>query len=147
MATKDYTEQLHLRIKELLKSEDLGVFESHWDMAKELLKDSPIRRYYLYLTDDYANLAILTDGWILDVTGDEDEGSLNVTQLRALGQIEFHEDPIPNIPDSKDAELVMIAFQFGAPSEYRYWVADNAEEREHLLRFGRATIQAVSRLT
>lgn len=148
MTFKDKTDQLHSRVSEILSGQDREVFESYWNVGQKLLEGSPVRGFFISGDDSYANLSVLTDAWMFDITGDEneDEGSLNATQLRAVGQIEFHEDPIPDIPESNEAELLLLVFQLGAPNEYRYWLADDEDEAEELLSYGRAIVEAIARL-
>ena len=142
MSGQDLTEQLHKAVDSIVVEHDLEVLEEYWELAKHTLTGHPVRRFYARGEEDYANVAILTDGVVADIEGDdtEDEGFLTVYRISSLSRVGFYKEQVPTVPDSDDAELVVTVHITGISDLELYWIAKTEPEAEHLLEFGRALV-------
>ena len=147
MADRDDTAKLFKAVERILEEGDLEVFAECWNLGRELLEGLPVRAFYACSEDSYANLVILTDGLIIDIEAEEDDDSptdLAVISLKPVAEIHFHEGPVHTIPDSEDAQLTLVLLMVGATDAGPYWTAGTNAEREHLVRFGKALLNAVN---
>lgn len=148
MAEPDYTEQLNSVIESVLEEHGLDTFEEYWNLAQEVLEDMPIRRFYVHAESGYGNVAVLTDSLLIDIDGDKDEedssGIFTITPIKTIGEVRFHEGSVPTIPASSDAELLLFVSVFGDTDIGRYWIADTEQERDYLVLFGKALIEAIN---
>ena len=142
MSEQDLTEQLHRVVDSISSEHDLEVLEEYWELARHALKGRPIRRFYVQAEKGYANVAILTDGVVADIEGDdrEDEGSFAVYRINSLSRVGFYREQVPTVPDSGEAELVMTVHVTGISDLELYWIAKTEPEAEHLLDFGGALV-------
>ena len=88
-----------------------------------------MRAFYACSEDSYVNLAILTDGLIIDIETEEDNdspGDLTVISVKAVAEIQFHEGPVHTIPDSEDALLTLVLSMVGATGVGPYWIAGSS---------------------
>ena len=147
MADRDDTAKLLKAIEPILEENDLEAFAECWNLGRELMEGLPVRAFYACSEDSYANLAILTDGLIIDIETEENDdspGGLTVISVRAVAEVHFHEGPVHTIPDSEEAQLTLVLSMVGATDVGPYWIAETNAEREHLVRFGKALLNAVN---
>ena len=144
MSRQDLTEQLHKLVDSILVEHDLDVFEEYWGLAKQALSGHPVHRFYVQTEEGYANVAILTDGVVADIEGDdtEDEGFFTVYRINSLSRVGFYKEQVPTVPDSDGAELVIVANTPGDHLEF-YWIAKTEQEAEYLLEFGRSLLALI----
>ena len=142
MSRQDLTEQLHKLVDSILVEHDLDVFEEYWGLAKQALSGHPVHRFYVQTEEGYANVAILTDGVVADIEGDdtEDEGFFTVYRINSLSRVGFYKEQVPTVPDSEEAELVMTVHITGISDLELYWIAKTEREAEYLLEFGRTLV-------
>lgn len=146
MTDLDDSVKLLKEVERILAGNDLKAFAECWNLGSELIEGSPVRAFYACSEDSYVNLAILTDGLIIDIETEEDNdspGDLTVISVKAVAEIQFHEGPVHTIPDSEDALLTLVLSMVGATDVGPYWIAETSAEREHLVRFGKALLHAV----
>ena len=147
MADRDNTRQLKTAVDRLLKQNELPAFAEHWDLARELTEGFSVQAFYLHTEDSYANLAVVTDKLIVDIATDEDDDAvddLSVVAVRAVAEAHFHAGPVQTIPDSEGAQLTLVLSMVGATDAGPYWIAETDVEREHLVRFGKALLNAIN---
>ena len=142
LARQDFTEQLHKVVASIVVEHDLDVLEKHWGLARQALSGHPVRRFYVRAEEGYANVAILTDGVVADIEGDdtEEEGHFTVYKITSLSRVGFYKEQVPTVPDSEEAELVMTVHITGISDLELYWIAKTEQEAEHLLEFGRTLV-------
>lgn len=147
MPDHDDTKKLENMVERILQENDLEAFAEYWDLGRELMEGLPVRAFYACSEGSYANLAILTDGLIIDIETEEDDDSpddLTVISLKSIAEVHFHEGPVHTIPDSEEAQLTLVLSMIGATDIGPYWIAETNAEREHLVRFGKALVKAVN---
>ena len=143
--TRDFSEQLHGVVEAVLEEYDLDAFEDYWDLGRRILANLKVRRFYVQAEPGYANIAILTDGLVVDVEGDDndDTGWVSVRRLSDLSGLTFYQREIPTLADSVGAQLVVTAESPGSDDIGMYWTAKTDQEEESLTLFGEALIQAI----
>lgn len=147
MADRDDTAKLLKATERILEKNDLEAFAECWALARELMDGLPVLAFYARPEDSYANLAILADGLIIDIETEEDDDSpddLTVISVKAVAEVHFHTGPVHTIPDSEEAQLTLVLSMVGATDLGPYWIAETDAEREHLVRFGKALLNAVN---
>ena len=139
MASKDVSEQLNKKVDSMLEEYELEVLSDYWDLGKRVLEGQTIRRFYVQADEGYGNIAILTDGVVADIVGDDHDGqgAVAVHRISAFSGIDFYEEQVPTVPGSDEAELVIVANAAGSDTLGLHWIATTEEEAKHLLGFGR----------
>lgn len=121
-------------------------FGAYWKIANHLLAGHPVVASFVHTKENYADVGILTDVFVLGCEGNEEnqQGQVFVVPLRVPHQLGFLIGPVPSLPNGESARLVLNIY---APDNevLAYWVATSDREREELLSFGSAVSQAVSR--
>ena len=138
MSGQDLTGQLHGVVNSISSEHDLRVLKEYWELAEHALKGQPVRQFYVRAEEGYANVAILTDGVVVDIEGDdtEDEGSFAGYNINSLTRVGFYREQVPTVPDSEEAELVVTVHITGISDLELYWIAKTEREAEYLLDFG-----------
>lgn len=163
MVVRDYSKSMDTFVENILEEYDAGVFRDYWELSREVINEFPIRKFYVHLGQsnpgyfgriDYMNVAIVSDGLVADVEGtikrsgefsvSNDQGGFVVTPLNSIEAIEFHEGPINTIRESSNAKLILIASILGDSSMGKYWMANTDDEYKHLVRFGKALLEAAT---
>ena len=92
-------------------------------------------------------MAILTDHLIVDIENGESGATLDgvgVALIKSISAVYFRAGPIQTIPDSEAAQLTVVALRTGNVNPGPYWFAKNDSEREDLIHFGKALLNAVN---
>ena len=147
MADRDDTAKLLKAVERILAENELEAFEDCWKLGGELIEGMLVRAFYACSEDSYANLAVLTDGLIVDIESEEDDdspGHVTVISVKSIAEVHFHEGPVHTIPDSEEAQLTVVLSMVGATDAGPYWTAETNAEREHLLRFAKALLSTVN---
>ena len=146
MAALDFTEQLNSVVAAISDEYRLPTFNDLWELRRQVLGDTPVRRFYVRAESGYANVGVLTDSLVLDIEGHEAESSNDVAviPISHLSDIVFHKGPIATLPDSVGAELVVIADITGIEGAGYHWMAKTEQEQEYLIQFGKALVEAIS---
>lgn len=149
MSSDDDISKVKSLVKRILEENHLETFAEYWDLCRELVEGLPVRAFYVYIDGSYANLAILTDKMIVDIVADEDDETLDdlaVIAMKSIAEVHFRTGAMETLPDSEEAQLVLVLSMVGATDTGPYWVAETDAEREHLTRFGKALMNAVNAL-
>ena len=147
MTDHDDSSKLKTVVDAILAKKELEKFAEHWNLAEELLKGVPARAYYTRTEGNYVNLAILTDNLIFDIENSNNAASLDgisVSLIKSISSVYFHAGSIQTIPDSEAAQLTVVALRIGAVDLGPYWLAKTDSEREDLVHFGKALLNAVN---
>lgn len=147
MFCNDYTERMKTVVERSIEENELEAFEGYWDLCQELIAGLPVRAFYLAADDGYGNLAIVTDGSIIDIEADDDDddlGYISVTKIESIAKVHFRAGPVQTIPNSEDAQLTIILSIAGATGSGPYWIAETDGEYKHLTRFGAALMNAIN---
>ena len=142
VANKDVSEQLNNKVDSILKEYSLDVLSDYWDLGKRVLAGHSISRFYVQAEEGYGNIAILTDDVVADIVGDDqdDQGHIAVHRISAFSGIDFYQEEVPTVPESGEAELVVVTNIAGSDVLGPYWIATTEEEAKHLLEFGRSLV-------
>ena len=147
MPGSDYTKQMETVVERTIEENELDAFEEYWNLSRELIAGLPVRAFYLAADEGYGNLAIVTDGSIIDIEADDDDddlGYISVTTIESIAKVHFRAGSVPTIPNSEDAQLTIILSIAGATGSGPYWIAETDAEYQHLTRFGAALMSAIN---
>ena len=148
MTTPDQRKQLNAVVESILERREPTRFGESWEMAAETLGRLPVRGFYVSADQGYANVAIMADGLLVDVEGDDEgddgRGSVSVRRLGAVTGVDLFGGPVEGIPESEEAQLVLMVYVEGGETVDLHWVAYTDEERGRLLQFGGAVIDAIT---
>ena len=146
MLDRDDSGKLQMAVDSILANEEVGAFAEYWKLGKELMDGARVRAYYIRREGGYVNLAILTDNVIFDIENNANGAidGVGAELLRSISAVYFHTGSLRTIPNSEKAQLTVVALRIGAGAPGLYWFAKTDSEREDLLRFGRALLNAVS---
>ena len=148
MAERDFSEQLNTVVDAILQEHELPTFTDSWELSLKVLGSLPVRRFYASADEGYANVGILTDTLVLDIEGDDESedsvAGVSVRRLAAISGVELIEAPVEDVPDSEDAQLVLLAYVAGSEVVDLHWIAYTDEEEDYLSLFGEALVQAIA---
>ena len=151
VTNSNYAAQLDRIVNRLIETAELDVFEDYWDLYKETADISNVQGFFVrtageYDSISYCNAAIIGDGLLVDIEGDDDgeSGSLTIRSLDSIAGLSIHTEALPGLPDSQGASLVVDTELAGESDYGPHWVAKTEEEEEHLLRFAKVLVQAMS---
>jgi hypothetical protein len=123
-------------------------FHQYWDIYELIAEVSEIQGLFIRIDEDagYCNIAIIGDGRIVDIEGDDGNGSGNthIYSLRSVGEVLFYRGSLPSLRRSVGASLLMVTRIVGRDESGPYWGAKNPEEEELLVGFGQALVKAIS---
>ncbi len=147
MPLQDQTKQMESVVTRLLAEIESEQLEDHWELAKQLLGDLPVRAFYAVNGDGYINVAILTDKAIIDVEA-SDEGpesnDIDVILIRSIGGVSMRPGSVQTLPDTEDSQLTLVLSLIGATDAGSYWFAEDAKEKARLARFGQALMEVMN---
>lgn len=147
MADHDDGSKLETAVDAILAKKELETFAEYWNLAKELIKGVPVRACYARTDGSYVNVAILTDNLVFDIENSTSGATLDgvaVAPINSISTVYFHAGSVQTIPDSEAAQLTVVALRSGAADPGPYWLAKTDSEREDLIHFGRALLNAVN---
>ncbi len=157
MSTRDRSAQLSQIVEEAIENFQLESFEAYWELYEETAQVNSVQAFFVRVDadngpygqsrGDYCNVAIIGDGLLIDIEGDDsdDSGNLSVHPLKSLSRVSLRNGPLQNLSHSQGASLVVIANQIGDEHVGPYWVAKTDDEEEHLLKFAQALVKAISK--
>ena len=152
MSTGSLSSQLGRTVERFLSSGRIVMFARYWEMNERSASIADVRRFFVrtetrILGGGYGNAAIIGDGLLVDVEGDDADrsGRLTVYSLDAFDQVFIHAGPLPGLPSSQGARLVVVAEMKGQEDAGTHWVAKTPEEEDRLLEFAEELIGAISR--
>ncbi len=143
---EDLSRQLQSQVRDAIQSYEPYTFERLWALSSNVISRFPIRSFYLSVDDGYGNVAILTDELLIDIEGEDEDppGTFSIQRMSAISGIEFFEGPVEDLPDTEEANLVILAFVAGSEVVDRYWVAYTDDERDDLLHFGKTLVESIT---
>jgi len=147
MADHDNGSKLESAVDAILAKKELETFAEYWNLAKELIKGVPVRACYARTDGSYVNVAILTDNLVFDIENSTSAATLNgivVTPVKSISAVYFCPGSIQTIPDSEAAQLTVVTLRSGTADSGPYWLAKTDSEREDLIQFGKALLNAVN---
>ena len=146
MATVDLTKQLHEAADDIASEDGYDVFEAYWELAKPLLNGLKVSCFYVREEEDYTNVGILAGEVVIDIEAieDDDRGHISVYRIDAISSVSFYEDPVPTVPDSDNAELVVTANSMQGNELLVYWMAHDEDDASALLTFGSTLVKLLS---
>ena len=148
MTNVNRAEQLAEAVARVLALNNTAKFRQNWDLYKQTTEVSEIKGLFIRMEEDegYCNIAIIGDGRVVDIEGDDRDGSGDtiVFPFRAVSEVIFHRGSLPSLRRSTGALLIVIARIISREQSGPYWVAKTPEEEEQLMVFARTLVQAVS---
>ncbi len=146
MATIDLTQELHKAADNIANEDGYEVFAAYWALAKPLFDGLKVYYFYVREEEDYTNVGILAGGIIIDIEAleDDDRGHVSVYKIDAVSSVSFYEDPVPTVPDSENADLVVTANSMQGNEILAYWMAYDEGDAAELAEFGRTLIALFS---
>ena len=148
MTKRDLRQQLNSLVEKILSDYGFDAFENYWELSQEIIGDMPVRKFYVLGEPGYINVAILTNHFMIDIEGEEEDppGSFELYPLSTIESVRFHEGPIDTLPGSSDAELILLVSLTGSTEAGPYWIAETTEEKEYLIQFGKSIIESLTTL-
>lgn len=165
MAVRNYSKTLDLIVEDILKEQGKGgTFQNYWEISRDTIGKLPVRKFYVHTRQTnmafygrvtYLNVAILTDGLVIDIEGNITTNSLvsfsypdasdgfTVTHLKSIGTVKFQNGPIKTLRETSNAQLVLSAQVIGEDGIGAYWIAITDNEYDYLVEFGKALIEAI----
>ena len=148
MTDLNHVDQLAEALARVAALPNTTKFRQYWDIYQLTAEVSEIQGLFIRIDEDagYCNIAIIGDGRIVDIEGDDKNGSGNthIYPLMSVGEVLFYRGSLPSLSRSPGASLLVLTKIVGRDGSGPYWPAKNPEEEELLVGFGRALVQAVS---
>ena len=137
-------------VRELLSSRELRDFRDYWALYEQTAAVQNVEGFYV--RDDpehqYCNVAVIGDGRVVDVEGDDGDrsgGGVSVRSLSSIDGVSIIRGPLVGFPRTEGASLVAIALVVGQTSAGAHWAAWNEDQEHQLASFVRALVIASSR--
>lgn len=121
------------------------VFRSYLRQSVALLGDEQVTAWYCTSRAAYANLAMVTAHYVIDVEGHDqsDDGYLGVFLLRSIESIALYAGTVESIPGTSKESLAVVMNHKSQPSSM-WWVTEDAEEKVDLQSFTSHLLAAAS---
>ena len=159
MTTRDLSAQLKRIVEKAIEEHELESFAEYWELYEATANTKEVQAFFLRteVQEDaavfiigeavYCNVAIIGDGLLIDIEGDDSDGtgSLVFHSLASVSGVSIHAEPLQNLPSSRGASLVVLANRVGEEGIGLHWVAKTEEEEERLLEFAEALVEAISK--
>lgn len=147
MAEKDLAGQLAAAAAKLLTSNSTK-FRQYWELYLQTAEPSNIQNLFVRADEDggYCNIAVMGDGRIADIDGDDNEnsGSLRIYALSTVIEVILHRGSIVSLSRSQGASLVMLIRLGGTDESLPYWAAFTPDQEVQLLEFAQSLVQYIS---
>ena len=148
MTNENLAEHLANEVRRILSCGNAGRFRQYWELYKQVAEITAMQGLFIRSDDGagYFNVAIIGEGRIADIEGDESggTGAMHVYPLSSVRELALHRGPLPSLPHSQGASLVLLLSLTGQDSSGPYWVAKTPDDEERLLSFSRSLVQLVS---
>ena len=152
MSSGSPSSQLDQTVERLIRNGRLAMFARYWELYQRTSVITEVQSFFVRTEDGsavggYCNAAIIGDGLLVDVEGDDRDrsGSLTAHSLDAFDEVFIHDGPLRGLPSSQGARLVVVAELKGQESAGTHWVAKTLAEEDMLLDFAAVLIGAISR--
>ena len=151
MTNSNYSTQLSKIVEQAIDNDDLRVFKQYWELYQETSSISSVQAFFVRVesgvfSDGYANVAIIGDGLLVDIEGNDsrNSGNLALRSLASIVEVIIHAGSLPGLPDSQGALLVVVTEIAGQADAGPHWVAKTREEKNHLVRFAKTLVEVIS---
>lgn len=143
------TESLHASVSEMAGRRGLNTFRRYWDLCNQAKRLEDVGAFYCFATNEpkYGNVAIIADGKVIDVEGDDSDGSgaVSIRDLSSIAAVHLRLGPIDGYRYSQDASLVVATRLVGESNAGPYWVAVTPQDEVQLLQFASTLIEHTRR--
>ena len=127
----------------------LNTLRRYWDLCNQANRVEDVKAFYCFTTNEpkYGNVAIIVDGKLIDVEGDDSDGSgyVAIRDLSSIAAVHLRLAPIDGYKRSQDAVLAVVTRLVGESNAGPYWVAVTPQDEEHLLQFADALVEHTRR--
>lgn len=139
-------------VEKAIEEHGFGTFAKYWELYEETVDVSDVQRFYFTMEPQwhgnggYCNVAIIGDGLLVDVEGDDTRrsGGLNMQTLDSVTRVSAHAGALPGIPNAQGATLIIMTDRANEHNVGIYWVAKTDEDQERLIQFTSTLVKAVS---
>lgn len=142
------SQSLHASVSEMLGQYGLSTFSRYWKLCNQAERMKDVEAFYCFATAEpkYGNVAIITNGKVIDVEGDDSDGSGSVTirDLSSIAAVHLRTAPIEGYKRAESASLAVSTRLVGESNAGPYWVAVTAQEEERLIQFTSALTDFIS---
>ena len=152
MSNGDRSDQLAQKVDRVIDENDLPTFAEYWELYERAEFMLNVQRFFVSSESQlplggHCNVAIIGGGLLVDIEGDESSrsGSLTLSPLDSITTVSIHAGPLPGLPGSRGASLVVIADGVGETDIGLHWIAKTEEEEDHLLNFAQFLVQSISK--
>lgn len=152
MTNRNRSAELERIVGRAIENDRLAAFKRYWDLYKDTSEISSVQGFFVKTQSDifrngYCNVAIIGDGLLVDIEGDDsrNSGSLTFDSLNSITTISIHDGPLPGLSSSNGASLVVCANRVNETEIGLHWVAKTDEEEDHLLHFAECLVQEISK--
>lgn len=155
VSTREPSTQLARIVEEAIEEHNLEQFAEYWELYKSVVHVQNIEGFFVrtepnlypYGSGGYCNVAIIADGLLIDIEGDDsdDTGNLSFHPLESVSGVRIRPGPLHGLEASREALLVVIANRVGEDGIGLYWVAETEEAEEDLRQFVRILLKAISK--
>ncbi len=158
MSSRDRSEQLTRIVQQSIEEHRFAKFARFWELYESTTDIQRIEAFYIrtevqdsWLIPNgggYCNVAIIGDGLLIDIEGDDNNGTGNLTfqTLKSVGAVEIHTSPLQGLHSSQGASLVVLTNSDEGDIGV-HWVAKTEDDEEHLLQFAQTLVRAISKDT
>ena len=152
MNIRDYSSHLDRIVEQAIENGGFPTFAQYWEIYSLTADLSAVQAFYFrtesqYPFGAYCNAAIIGDGLLVDIEGDETKksGGLTMASLDSISGVSIHAGSLPGLPSSNGASLVVLSRRPAETNVGLHWVAKSDEEEEHLLSFAKCLVQVISK--
>ena len=143
------SQSLRASVSEMIGQYGFSTFSRYWNLCNRAERIEDVEAFYCFATAEpkYGNVAIITDGKVIDVEGDDSvgSGSVVIRELSSIAAVYLREAPIEGYKRSVGASLVVSTRLVGESNAGPYWVAVTAQQEERLVQFASALTDFASR--
>ncbi len=144
MEGRNQTESLSNIVAGALSHGEFSSFRKYWKLYKQTTPLTEIAGFFFRSepNEGYFNLAILGEGRVIDIEGDdkENKGNLSVIGTDSVEEVIFRIEPLPNLRNAQNASLTVLLKRTGQGATGPYWAAMTPEEEERLHDFAQRLI-------
>ncbi len=154
VSSRDRSTQLTRIVQRAIEEHQFTKFARFWELYERTTDIQRIDAFYIRTEvlisngGGYCNVAIIGDGLLIDIEGDDNNSTGNLTfqTLKSVGEVEIHTSPLQGLHSSQGASLVVLTNSVEGDIGV-HWVAKTEDDEEHLLQFAQTLVQAISKDT
>ena len=134
-------------VSDMIAHHGLGTLRKYWDLCNQAKPMRDVEAFYCFSAEEprYGNIAAIVDGQVIDIEGDESDGTGIVVfrDLSSIASVQLRTPPIGGYSRSEDATLAIITRLRGESNTGPYWVAITPQDYENLIQFASTLIRHV----